>query len=211
MSESATTDHQDPQKSVLLKIYALPQQTQAFTQQSTPAVYAFAVPAPTARPKITATAKAAFITTLLCALLRIVEFTIMMATINSLHSAGEMSDQRYSNNWSFLLVILAGHFCSTVPQCCSVYCVWFLYFPGLRLGACCCERHGLSGFWQHILLWIFHGAVDKRIEGRTVSKDAWNFRYSIHAPDNLHNAVYCEHRSVCAPVAAWNQYLYVQL
>ena len=46
MSESATTDHQDPQKSVLLKIYALPQQTQAFTQQSTPAVYAFAVPAP---------------------------------------------------------------------------------------------------------------------------------------------------------------------
>ena len=188
MSESATTDHQDPQKSVLLKIYALPQQTQAFTQQSTPAVYAFAVPAPTARPKITTTAKTAFITTLLCALLRIMEFTIMVATINSLHSAGEMSD-----------------------QCCSVYCVWFLYFPGLRLGACCCERHGLSGFCQRILLWIFHGAVDKRIEGRTVSKDAWNFRYSIHAPDNLHNAVYCEHRSVCVPVAARYQCLYVQL
>ena len=114
MSESATTDHQDPQKSVLLKIYALPQQTQAFTQQSTPAVYAFAVPAPTARPKITATAKTAFITTLLCALLRIMEFTIMVATINSLHSAGEMSDQRYSNNWSFLLVISVPLFLSVV-------------------------------------------------------------------------------------------------
>ena len=88
MSESATTDHQDPQKSVLLKIYTLPRQSQTFTQQSTPAVYAFAVPEPTARPKITAMAKTAFITTLLCALLRIVEFTIMVATINSLHSAG---------------------------------------------------------------------------------------------------------------------------
>lgn len=114
MSESATTDHQDPQKSVLLKIYALPQQTQAFTQQSTPAVYAFAVPAPTARPKITATAKTAFITTLLCALLRIMEFTIIIVTINSLHSAGEMTDDRYRGFGSSLLFMSTPLFLSVV-------------------------------------------------------------------------------------------------
>ena len=38
----------------------------------------------------------------------------MMATINSLHSAGEMTDDRYSNNWSFLLVISVPLFLSVV-------------------------------------------------------------------------------------------------
>ena len=207
MSESATTDHQDPQKSVLLKIYALPQQTQAFTQQSTPAVYAFAVPAPTARPKITATAKTAFITTLLCALLRIMEFTIIIVTINSLHSAGEMTDDRYRGFGSSLIFMSTPLFLSVILY---IACGFYI-FRGLRLGARGRECYGLSGFYQCLHIYTLHTGVDKRIEGRTAGKDARNCRYSIHAPDNLHNAVYCEHRSVCAPVAAWNQCLYVQL
>ena len=206
MSESATTDHQDPQKSVLLKIYTLPRQSQTFTQQSTPAVYAFAVPEPTARPKITATAKAAFITTLLCALLRIMEFTIIIVTINSLHSAGEMTDDRYRGLGSSLSIMSIPLFLSVVL---SIVCGFYI-FRGYDWARVVVSIMVFLGFTS-VYIYTLHTVVDKRIEGRTVSKDAWNFRYFIHAPDNLYNAVDREHRSVCIPVAARNQRLYVQL
>ena len=164
MSESATTDHQDPQKSVLLKIYALPQQTQAFTQQSTPAVYAFAVPAPTARPKITATAKAAFITTLLCALLRIVEFMIMMATINSLHSAGEMTDDRYRGFGSSLLFMSIPLFLSVILYiACGFYIFRGYDWARVVVSVIAFLALGSVYFYISFTLWLIAGLREERL------------------------------------------------
>ena len=164
MSESATTDHQDPQKSVLLKIYTLPRQSQTFTQQSTPAVYAFAVPEPTARPKITAMAKTAFITTLLCALLRIVEFTIIIVTINSLHSAGEMTDDRYRGLGSSLSIMSIPLFLSVVLY---IVCGFYIFrgydWARVVVSVIAFLALGSVYFYISFTLWLIAGLREERL------------------------------------------------
>ena len=98
MSENITSGQEKPQNSPSV------QQTssQQPMMQPAPTAYATAASIPATRPKITALAMTAFIVSLACALLRLVEFGTMRSAMSSLQTVAAMNGGQSLRNYNTL-------------------------------------------------------------------------------------------------------------
>ena len=153
MSENITSGQEKPQNSPSV------QQTssQQPMMQPAPTAYASAASIPAIRPKITALAMTAFIVSLACALLRLVEFGTMRSAMSSLQTVAAMNGGQSLRNYntleSFVCVL---YFSSAVPQHYSVRPVRCFHLPRIQLVAYRHDRYRCFGSCRYCFAHVYH-------------------------------------------------------